>query len=343
MRHDYIDGLRGFAIIAVLAGHAAEFVGINNDLIHLHSRGVQLFFLISAFTLFNSSKQRFDSEAHPRRNFYIRRVFRIIPMWWIAISLYVLLGYAQFQKALPSYTMLFGFVRWNPALDVHPNGWSLFVEESFYLLLPIIFTQITGLRSALKLTAILFVVSWLWSWFGPWFSQPETNSFIFAHPLAQWVFFGGGVALYFVMQRGVQIRPVVLDLSVLVGLWLGVVADFRIAGVGLAAIFIAASNADTLTGKLARVKVIRRFGQCCYSIYLLHWIILLVIQHLNIPRIATLAPVAEFAVWFSAIMAISWIVGNTCYQWIEKPCINAGKALIVRLDQAPKSDPASAV
>ena len=50
------------------------------------ARGVQLFFMLSAFTLFASSKVRFARDRFPALNFYVRRAFRILPLWWAAVA-----------------------------------------------------------------------------------------------------------------------------------------------------------------------------------------------------------------------------------------------------------------
>lgn len=46
-------------------------------------RGVALFFIVSAFTLFLSYDNR-KEERHPTRNFFIRRFFRLAPMAFLS-------------------------------------------------------------------------------------------------------------------------------------------------------------------------------------------------------------------------------------------------------------------
>ena len=49
-------------------------------------RGVALFFIVSAFTLFLSYDNRKD-ERNPTTNFFLRRLFRLAPMFYIAVFL----------------------------------------------------------------------------------------------------------------------------------------------------------------------------------------------------------------------------------------------------------------
>src|SRR5580658_7481349 len=92
-RHfDYIDALRGYAILMVIAVHTAQsFPDLPNPLAEVlkqGARGVQLFFVTSALTLSMSWVARHESAA----DFYTRRLFRIAPMFWIAIVFFLWLN-----------------------------------------------------------------------------------------------------------------------------------------------------------------------------------------------------------------------------------------------------------
>src|ERR1700752_554732 len=85
-RHfDYIDALRGYAILMVIVVHTSQlFPDIPDSLAKIlgqGARGVQLFFVTSALTLSMSWVARNESAA----DFFTRRIFRIVPMFWIAI------------------------------------------------------------------------------------------------------------------------------------------------------------------------------------------------------------------------------------------------------------------
>src|SRR4051812_7921832 len=82
------------------------------------------------------------------RSFYIRRVFRIAPLFWAAILFYLLLTRGEGFKAwapdgigaghvVLTFLFLHGFgvTAFN---SVVPGGWSIAVEMQFYLLFPLI-------------------------------------------------------------------------------------------------------------------------------------------------------------------------------------------------------------
>ena len=92
-RYQYIDALRGFAFLGVLTVHASYEVPKLpfSSLPELGQYGVQLFFLLSAVTLLRSMALRSAKERFAARNFFIRRFFRIAPLFWTGVVLYGLL------------------------------------------------------------------------------------------------------------------------------------------------------------------------------------------------------------------------------------------------------------
>ena len=163
-RYAYIDALRGYAILGVITVHTSgtvpHFGGRLRDLATSGQYGVHLFFVVSALTLLMSWHTRSDG-VYP---FYIRRLFRIAPMFWLAISFYIML-YGGLHSGFwaprgiswwdISATILF-LHGWHPASinSVVPGGWSIAVEMTFYAILPIL---VIALRSWAKVGLAFFL------------------------------------------------------------------------------------------------------------------------------------------------------------------------------------------
>ncbi|MDD5026553.1 MAG: acyltransferase [Candidatus Peribacteraceae bacterium] len=163
-RIDFIDGLRGYAILAVIFGHV--YVRNTNILIPwgyhgiwLHGlklsvftfftnfhEAIPLFFILSGFVLFlpfalNIREMKSWQDA---KKFYFRRARRLFPLYLINIFLFATLLRVD---ALPRdtvknlfflLTFLFPFFHSLQQPIYNPVLWSLGVEAWFSLLLPLI-------------------------------------------------------------------------------------------------------------------------------------------------------------------------------------------------------------
>jgi exopolysaccharide production protein ExoZ len=81
-RVEWLDCLRGYAIAAVVFVHLGLFTA--------GGRGVQLFFVASAISLMYAHAVHGEEGAGA---FFARRLFRIIPMLWLAVVLFYLLDW----------------------------------------------------------------------------------------------------------------------------------------------------------------------------------------------------------------------------------------------------------
>lgn len=136
----YLDGWRGFAIVAVLCGHfgpkPTDFVG---------GFGVLLFFVLSGFFM---SDLLFIKKV-PLLTFFVRRVTRVLPTFWMFTSAMVI--YASTWQPVPYHVPTSEFVATLFFLRTYlPLGssifsdrwaighsWSLNVEEHSYVFLAI--------------------------------------------------------------------------------------------------------------------------------------------------------------------------------------------------------------
>lgn len=144
-----LDGIRAIAIWMVLLFHSifafydspATLKFLPGPVLHILSLGflgVDLFFVLSGFLI---TGILFDAKDRPFyfRNFYARRIRRIMPLYFTVVAIWACL-YRRFWQ----YFLLSSVFGANLAMPLHipiPHGpgvlWSLAVEEHFYLLWPI--------------------------------------------------------------------------------------------------------------------------------------------------------------------------------------------------------------
>jgi peptidoglycan/LPS O-acetylase OafA/YrhL len=144
--------------------------------------GVAVFFMISGFLLFRPFIDR-QLQGRPQgstKTFFRRRVLRVIPGYWFALTVCVvvlgqLLGGAK--NTFLYYFLLFPFASTDVALGggpgqegdyAIPQAWSLTAEFIFYLMLPLVALLMARwsagkrptvqVRSALIICAVLYLV-----------------------------------------------------------------------------------------------------------------------------------------------------------------------------------------
>ncbi len=114
-------------------------------IINLGPIGVELFFVLSGFLIGGILIKIFDNTeftfAEVRR-FWVRRWFRTLPNYWLILSLNIIIfvfikGNSIDANQYLGYIFLQNFVH-PDVLHVFPEGWSLSIEEWFYLTLPVV-------------------------------------------------------------------------------------------------------------------------------------------------------------------------------------------------------------
>ena len=131
-----LDGVRGVAILLVIAHHARLF---GSGWI-----GVDLFFVLSGF-LITGVLVRAKARPHYFRNFWARRALRIIPACAVFLAVLLIVSPWLLGERLPAHQMWLWLFAANLTIARHgfdavppytAHLWSLAVEEQFYLVWP---------------------------------------------------------------------------------------------------------------------------------------------------------------------------------------------------------------
>jgi peptidoglycan/LPS O-acetylase OafA/YrhL len=155
-----LDGIRGLAIGLVLWWHfVVSPLRANLQSLHNHAgllrlaefgrftwSGVDLFFVLSGFLIGGILLDESQSRRY-YRTFYLRRAYRILPLYAFVLVLTVILipvyghlRWTAYAVELPFYLLFLQNFRMAAVQSFGPLGlgatWSLAVEEQFYLTLP---------------------------------------------------------------------------------------------------------------------------------------------------------------------------------------------------------------
>jgi peptidoglycan/LPS O-acetylase OafA/YrhL len=143
-----LTGLRALAALAVVFFH---YGGPVVDRLQGWI-AVQLFFVLSGFLITTLALREEDRGRISLRDFYVRRVFRIMPVYFLLLGLTALAvtlagAYhsSRLSDAMPYYLTFF-----NEVVDYntpYPTSWSLGVEEKFYLVWPALLLLTSFARS----------------------------------------------------------------------------------------------------------------------------------------------------------------------------------------------------
>ncbi len=163
-KYAFIDALRGYAVLFVITCHTGrmfpELPYPVKKLTNFGWHGVQLFFLVSCVTLLMSWRSEERKGNVSAGAFWVRRFFRIAPMYYAAAFFYFIAEPPSAGFNLWQLTTTMTFINawhplWIPTVPdrwmVVPGGWSIGVEFTFYFFFPIIATLIRTMRSAVLL------------------------------------------------------------------------------------------------------------------------------------------------------------------------------------------------
>jgi len=283
-RNPSLDLLRGLAIAMVVLTHCSHVAksalpGLHHFSWYYGELGVQLFFIVSGYTMMLTFGDKTDLAA--ARSFYIRRAFRIVPLFWIATTFYLLVQIPENRVWAPNgigpaeAILTFLFLQWSSPTafnSIVPGGWSIAVEMQFYLLFPLliyVFRTKNGPLICYALIAIVNVVAQfaadhvLMQRMAASLPASEaylSEAFYFWWLPRQLICFGFGILLYDFIE--LKKRPTTGAL-LLIGACLFSHWTCEVIAVALAAFVVLALN--------LRVSAIGLFGRHSYAIYLFHF------------------------------------------------------------------------
>jgi peptidoglycan/LPS O-acetylase OafA/YrhL len=168
-RLDFLDGLRGIAILLVVLYHewlvSGQAFGPLNVIAQAGFLGVDLFFFISGFCLFYPYA-RAKAQGRPApttRHFFERRALKIVPSYLLAVFVFAVVYRGQFTSAHDAAVQVLAHLTFMHTLSPVTFGtlsgplWTIGTEVQFYLLFPLIVLWFR--RSPLAGYLVLVVIS----------------------------------------------------------------------------------------------------------------------------------------------------------------------------------------
>ncbi len=296
MRDRELDGLRGFAAIGVVIFHArygAAFAWMWTL--------VDLFFVLSGFVITRIILDGLSTGGFSFRNFMIRRVLRIWPVYYSVLLLCLSYLFLKFLVSgawpdvtgLKSAPLFLQFTHHYLAAGLNAgeenfipwfhHSWSIAVEEQFYLLMPLLLVLFRRqLNYAVYLIAALvpLAVFFRYQEAYPWLLVSRMDALALGALLAfYWRYLQGGD-----MPR-LRIRPAYVALlgavalymamSLYFGLWIPVAWRYPLSLLGFNLLYACVilcllSQWLPWLGRIFRSRVMLFLGAISYALYMIH-------------------------------------------------------------------------
>ncbi|GAA4230733.1 acyltransferase family protein [Postechiella marina] len=330
-----IDGLRTIAVLLVILFHA------NVNFVQGGYIGVDVFFVISGFLITKSINKDILENKFSFKQFYLRRIRRIIPVLVFVTSIIAIPGYLfllanHFENyaraALNTLLSTNNFYLWSNSADYFSESsefqpllhtWSLSVEEQFYILWPPILLFLHKKFDLKTRLTIVLVSIFCGLGLSIYLTKTDLNMAYFLLPARVFeLLIGGGLALYWhklpklsKLQNNslsiiaaflIFIPAFLLDKN---SFFPGYQALWPCLGAMLL-IYTGKENTNALFNSVLKLKFMVFLGKLSYSMYLWHWPIFVFITYLGYELTGTLRV-------YAILLTIA--LSYTSWRFIEQP------------------------
>ncbi len=324
-----IDGLRAVAVLSVLFYHA------RFDLFAGGFVGVDVFFVISGFLITRLIINQVDKGTFSFSTFYIRRVRRLFPTLLVVVASTLIAGLIIFPPeylqrfagaAIYALTSISNFyfmseVNYFEAVsELKPllHTWSLSVEEQFYLIWPICLVFLATRFPRWTVPLVLIIVAIISLVLAEIFADLRALFFFTGFRIFELAIGALMVWVVDVELRSNWLKEALLVIGLALIAWSVFALDQNTPWPGLislipcigAALVIYAGTAP-IVGKLLSNPVSVFIGLISYSLYLVHWPLIVFYAFTR------LAPITQTEKW--GLVAISIILSYVLYALVETP------------------------
>lgn len=314
-----VQVLRAIAALAVCAVHFSDMnlmlTGHSGEPIPLYplAAGVDLFFVISGFIMVYSSERLFGRPG-ARSEFWVRRIARIAPLYWVAtvVAIWAMDRPYDAVSLIKSYLFIPYFGPNDSLQPLYGVGWTLNYEMFFYALFGVAIMLRRQLAVAVVTIALAGAIAIGRIW-------PSSNALLIVWTDPIVIEFAFGMAIAMAYRHGVRFPRWLgglLCLGGAIAVWHGVPRSppsgvrWLECGVPVALIFAGLALQPPLKFPLSRWMA--ALGDASYSMYLIHSLVIAAI--IRVPHLGHFAPLA-----LPVTVALSLLV----YRLFERPVTKA--------------------
>ncbi|WP_280041931.1 acyltransferase [Pseudomonas sp. Hg5Tf] len=346
-----IDFMRGIMALSVLIYH---FTGWTTGVLDSSSvigrlgiYAVSTFYVVSGISLYIVYK---DKSFGPvgMINFWIKRIFRIAPLFWIATIITIIaikMAWPNYvyptEKLWMNFTLTFGFLAHEQYIP--GGGWSIGNELVFYALFPILIT-LTKRPSTMILSVVVSLAVYVY--FSFFLMTPKINLgeqwINYINPWNQLLLFVCGVTCGRIYDQLGSIGNTkaygLLALAVLAfvfypstGNQIHITTGFsRIAYTVICVMAAYACLNIHITADNFMTKAMGLLGDLSYSLYLMHSAVATVALHVLMPKMGITDKTWKLVFLLLVVLPYLFVISYIVYVGVEKPFIKLGRKLSIK-------------
>jgi len=334
-----LDGIRGLMAFWVFFYHLTVACTGRIPTKFPGGQAVEVFMFLSGFLMayhWIMREKKFNKFQGQTIDFYVRRFFRIAPLYYVLLTI-AFLGQSHFNQMqnyaainFPNlaahYTFFFGFLPQYSSSNMLPD-WSIGLEMQFYLIFPFLMLAIGRFGSfstVLSLVLIAVITNkffGLYGTHGGWAGNPHPSLILFRIDI-----FVGGMCFAFAYLY----RNSIQSLSWLV---LGCISIFKctmkLKFFAFFIIFMLCTDPDRkeFFHRVMSGRVAKFMGDTSYSVYLSHNLIMFPILYILYQHqwFAGLSAYKRLSVAFVLIGVLVYAFSYFLFRLVELPGINFGR------------------
>lgn len=352
---DFIDAIRGLGALYVVMYHMALIpnpglmlpLWMTSFILH-GDTGVTLFFIVSAFTLANSMNER---KLEPRAilRFYLRRIFRILPLFYFLLIFTLYRDYAYFKiihpirEILLSVTFLFNFFP-GKSTGIVWASWTLGIEMVFYFIFPFIFKHVNNFWKSLGFLFLTMFVSAVWIQNLTFYAPNVTDEYKVLSFLYRLPIFAFGLMIFYIFKKITKLKNQPTGISFMLisasilgyfSLISGKINSFGIDDLyweaAICSLFVLGLALSPI--KLFVNKITKFYGEISYSLYLNHPpLVFLLVPIYRYLYTLSMPTTLKYGTCYLLTVIILTLISFLTYTFIEKLGIRLGRSVISKLN-----------
>ena len=347
---------RGFAALSVVIFHLMVIYlplppSSIQKAISSFGGAVPFFFALSAFSLCFGYSEKIFSESG-MRTFYTRRMFRILPLFYLMLIVHYIRENYFYQRAWPADVVINMFFLFPFFPGKHESiiwaGWSLGVECLFYLIFPVVVLLTKRIVLNVSIFLMLCLVTLAIHRSTPGFKFDHT--YFSMNTPSNLIYFQAGALAYGGIQVVERLKDgtvifgkirswfyplFLLTIAILllyrIGLPESIRADFPVAPILAVVCMIWIMLAYAGLPRLIDNKITQHFGRLSYGIYLIHPLVLWAMAEFKVfEYVTSRIPDPVFALLICAVAAVMFVIvmADFSYRLIERPAMAFGETLL---------------